>query len=80
MRDPQSIRPFDLVTASRSTLPSAAEPFHPVNTNMKFIFLLHTPSTFMAISPFRDLYLGFASSPQFTLIYVPSNAPKQPYT
>ena len=36
-----------------------------------------TPSTFVAISPLRFRYLDLSSKGTLTLIYVPSNAPKQ---
>ena len=36
-----------------------------------------TPSTFVAISPLRFRYLGLSFKGTLTLIYVPSNAPKQ---
>lgn len=40
---------------------------------------VHTPKTLVAISPFLVRYLGLSTARTLTLIYVPSNAPKQPY-
>jgi hypothetical protein len=39
----------------------------------------HTPSTFVAITPFHLWYLGLSSKGTLTLIYVPSNVPNQLY-
>lgn len=69
-----------LLTASRNILLSAAEPSHPVSKKMKFIFLSHTASTFTEILPLRFLYLALSTLGTLTGIYVPSNAPRQPYT
>lgn len=75
-----TFNPLGLVTASRSTLESEADPSQPDNTYMKFISGVHTPNTFVARPPFLVLYLGLSVAGGVTAIYVPSNAPKHPYT
>ena len=63
--------------ASSKDVEVGNNPSQPANTNTKSPFISHTPRTFVTTSSFRVLYLGRSLVETLTLVYVPSNAPRQ---